>query len=166
MIDNLLPKAFASSPLPPDFITIHLGTNDCNGGHSSAQMTSDMNSLLNHTFAASPRSHVFLADTIAAGQAFNTCITAWNALVPGIVSQWAGRGMLITFVPMHDEVRICGAPGADSDLCGGHQVHPTSAGYPRMASAFALKILQSFNRTSFAPFQEQPRAALNYAPLQ
>ena len=27
---------------------------------------------------------------------------------------------------------------------GGHQIHPTSAGYPRMASAFALSILENF----------------------
>ncbi len=148
MIDNFLPKAFASSPRRPDLVTIHLGTNDCNQGHTTTQMAADMNSLLNHTFLASPASHVFLADTIATGSGFNPCIVEWDALVPGIVAQWAARGMAITFVPMYNETRICGAPGSDYDLCGGHQVHPTSAGYPRMASAFALKIMQSFNRTS------------------
>ncbi len=147
-IDNFLPNAFASNPARPDLITIHLGTNDCNGGHSLAQMTSDMNSLLNHTFLDSPLSHVFLADVIATGNSWNTCIVAFNAVVPSIVADWAAQGMLITFVPLYSEVRMCGDTGDDYDLCGGHQVHPTSAGYPRMASAFALQIMKYFNRTS------------------
>ena len=37
----------------------------------------------------------------------------------------------------------CGDAGAHKQLCGGHQIHPTSAGYPRMASAFALSILEN-----------------------
>ena len=147
MIDKFLPQAFASSPARPDLITIHLGTNDCNQGHTLSQMVQDMNSLLNHTFAASPHSHVFLADTLATGQPWNTCIVAWDAQVPGLVAEWAARGMTITFVSMYAEARACGLSGDDADLCGGHQVHPTSAGYPRMASAFALPILKYFNRS-------------------
>ena len=184
MINSFLPKALASSPARPDLVTIHLGTNDCGQGHPLAQMTADMNTLLNSTFQASPASHVFLADTIATGMPFNTCIvcvpcpratgrgagappprtqvgpharasspprpptrSAWNAAVPGLVAAWAARGMKITFVPMYAEVRLCGDAGEDADLCGGHQVHPTSAGYPRMASAFALQIMKYFERT-------------------
>ena len=148
MIDNFLPKAFASSAALPDLITVHLGTNDCNQGHTPATMVSDMNSLLTHTFATAPAAHVFLADTIATGMSFNDCVTAWDAEVPAIVAAWAAKGFAITFVPMHDEVRMCGDAGDDADLCGGHQVHPTSAGYPRMASAFALTIMRYFNRTA------------------
>jgi hypothetical protein len=111
---------------------------------------SDMHTLLNSTFTASPRSHVFLADTIATGppSEFEACIEAWNAQVPAIVAAWAAKGMTLTFVPMHAGAGICGAQGDDADLCGGHQVHPTSAGYPRMASTFALSIMKYFNRTS------------------
>ena len=149
MIDAFLPKAFASSAARPDIITIHLGTNDCNGGHTLTQMTTDMNSLLGHIFATSPASHVFLGDTIPAGQPWNTCITTWSAAVPGIVAAWAAKGMVITFVPLNYEAHgMCGSTGDDYNLCGGHQIHPTSAGYPRMASAFALQIMLHFNRTS------------------
>ena len=106
-----------------------------------------MHALLNVSFAHAPKAHVFLADTIATGQAFNSCIVAWNAEVPGIVAAWAARGALVTFVPMYAEVRMCGDAGDDADLCGGGKVHPTSAGYPRMASAFALQIMKNFART-------------------
>jgi lysophospholipase L1-like esterase len=150
-IDNFLPQAFASNPIRPDVITIHLGTNDCHDGHSLTRMVADMHSLLNHTFLIAPSAHVFLADAIPTGQPWNTCITAWSAAVPGIVAQWAARRMTITFVPMNAEVRMCGGTGDDADLCGGLQVHPTSAGYPRMASAFALSIMKHFNRTRAAP---------------
>ena len=111
-------------------------------------MVSDMHSLLNHTYSLSPASHVFLADTIGTGppSTFNDCIVDWNAQVPGLVAAWVAKGMLATFVPMFAEARICGAQGADADLCGAHQVHPTSAGYPRMASAFALAIMKNFAR--------------------
>lgn len=138
-----LPTAFASSPARPDIITIHLGTNDCARGYSNASIAANMDALLNATFAASPRSAVFLADTIATGQPFNACIDAWTPHVPLLVAKWAALGMNVTFVPMHAAVGICGAPGADADLCGSSQVHPSSAGYPRMASAFALAILRA-----------------------
>lgn len=147
-IDDFLPQAFASNPSRPDLITIHLGTNDCNQGRTLSEMSADMNSLLNHTFTDSPLSHVFLADVIATSNPWNSCIVAFNAVVPSIVSNWSAQGMKVTFVPMYAEVRMCGDTGDDFDLCGGHQVHPTSAGYPRMASAFALPILKYFNRTS------------------
>ena len=54
--------------------------------------------------------------------------------------------MKVNFVPMYNETGICGAAGAlDHGLCGGHQIHPSAAGYPRMASAFARVITQSFD---------------------
>lgn len=135
-------------PLPfPSRRPSPLPQNDCNEGHTVAQMVSDMDSLLGHLNASSPTSHVFLADTIPTGQAFNACITSWSQAVPGVVAAWAAKGMRITFVPMNSEVRMCGDAGDDFDLCGGHQVHPTSAGYPRMASAFALTIMKHFART-------------------
>ena len=150
-MDDYLPQAFASNNARPDLITIHLGTNDCNHNHTLAEMTADMNSLLNHTFIDSPLSHVFLADVIATGKFFNPCVVAFNAVVPTIVTNWTARGMRVTHVPMYSEVHMCGDSGDDFNLCGSGQVHPTSAGYPRMASAFALSIMKYFNRTTAAP---------------
>ena len=158
-MDSFLPTAFNSSTTRPDLITIHLGTNDCARNYSVANMVLNMHSLLNHTFATAPAAHVFLADTIATGQPFNPCVAAWSAQVPAIVAAWAAKGFTITFVPMHDEVRLCGDAGDDFDLCGANQVHPTSAGYPRMASAFALPILKYFNRTPPSTTTTTPTAA-------
>ena len=63
------------------------------------------------------------------------------------MDSWAAKGMKVRFVPMYNETGICGAAGGDHNLCGGHQIHPTAAGYPRMASAFAVQILQHFDDT-------------------
>ena len=81
---------------------------------------------------------------IGTGDGFEPCIDEFNPLVPGIVDAHAKDGMKLFFVPMHNETGICGAAGEDGGLCGGHQIHPTAAGYPRMAAAFAREILQHF----------------------
>ena len=62
-----------------------------------------------------------------------------------MVAAWAAKGLSVYFVAAYDALMPgCGDKGDDLNLCGGHQIHPTSAGYPRMASAFALSILENF----------------------
>lgn len=107
-------------------------------------MKTRMETLLDHIHAAVPRAQVFLADVIGTGNAWNDCIIAFNAVVPAIVDAHAAKGQQVWFTPMYNETGICGGNGSDFGLCGGHQIHPTAAGYPRMASAFARTILQHF----------------------
>lgn len=127
------------------------GTNDCDAKVAPAAMVERMDTLLGHLHAACPEAQVFLADVIGTGAAnrpdMAQCIKDYNKLVPGIVKAWAGKGMKIYFVAAYDAM----TPGCGADdpiyhnLCGGNQIHPTSAGYPRMASAFALSILENFH---------------------
>ena len=110
-------------------------------------MVQRMDTLLGHIQAAIPSSQVFLANVIATGLRpdMNACIVDFNKLVPGVVKAWAAKGMKIYFVDAYSALSPgCGDAGAHKQLCGGHQIHPTSAGYPRMASAFALSILENF----------------------
>lgn len=61
------------------------------------------------------------------------------------MKEWASKGMKVYFVAVYDAMMPgCGDNSTHHNLCGGHQIHPTSAGYPRMASAFALSILENF----------------------
>ena len=146
-IDGILKKSLATSAQPPDLITIHLGTNDCDANTEPSAMKDRMDTLLGHIMAAVPKAQIFLADVIAEGLSAksSSCILTYNKLVPGVVDAWAAKGMKIFFVPVYDAMQPgCGSTGELRDLCGGHQIHPTSAGYPRMASAFALKIMQNF----------------------
>lgn len=207
-VDEILNKSLATSARPPDLITIHLGTNDCDakvppincletrieieqlytraalkwsmatpissgyllldhpgqlpatsftlftkwfagGKVSTSEMVARMSSLLEHIAAATPKASVFLADVIGTGapEGFNDCIKSFNAEVPGLVNRMIAKGMSkLYFVPMYNETGICGASDVSEDhaLCGGHQIHPTAAGYLRMSSAFARVILQNF----------------------
>eukprot|EP00038_Savillea_parva_P009950 m.186897 g.186897 ORF g.186897 m.186897 type:complete len:278 (+) comp16901_c0_seq1:37-870(+) len=144
-ITSLLPKSLATSPVPPDLVTIHLGTNDCNGNVPPSTMVERMNALLAALNASVPKAQIFLGDVIATGNAWNACIEAYNKMVPEIVSNWTSNGQMVHYVPVYDAMQPgCGGTGDQHNLCGGHQIHPTSAGYPRMASAFALSILENF----------------------
>jgi lysophospholipase L1-like esterase len=156
MIDNTLDAAFATgNGSLPDLITIHLGTNDCDAAVSASEMVDRMFSLLEHVHGNASNAWVFLADVIATG--YNpdmaACIVDFNKQVPSIVSAWQAKGMQIFYVRANDAMQpACGdgnasSPGLDYNLCGGHQIHPTNAGYPRMASAFALSILENFPRS-------------------
>ena len=120
------------------------GTNDCNAHASLDVMKNRLVSLLNHIHAAVPLAQVCLADVIGTGNTWNDCITAFNAVIPGIVDTNAAKGQKIWFTPMYNETRICGGNGSHFGLCGVHQIHPTAAGYPRMASAFDRSRLQHF----------------------
>lgn len=148
MIDNILVNSLATSKQLPDLITVHLGTNDCDARVNVSTMTSRMNSLLSNIQVHAPKAQVFLADVVATGLRpdMEACIVAFNKLVPGIVSAWETKGLAISYVSVFDAMQPgCGgsASAPEHDLCGGHQIHPTSAG-PRMASAFALSILRNF----------------------
>ena len=120
------------------------GTNDCNANVSLDVMKTRMITLLDHIQAAVPLAQVFVADVIGTGNTWNECVVAFNAAVPAIVKANVAKGQKVWFTPMYNETRICGGNGSDSGLCGGHQIHPTAAGYPRMASTFARTILQHF----------------------
>ena len=154
MIDTQLDKALATSQRRPDLVTIHLGTNDCDQHGTTEVMIRRMDSLLQHIFEKSRYSQVYVADVLnMADRDYATeCVKAFNPHVPNITNTWASKGMRVTFVPLNNATGdMCGASGPEADLCGGHQIHPTSAGYPRMASAFALSIMRNFDPVPVSP---------------
>jgi len=143
-IDALLNTSLKTSRTPPDLVTIHLGTNDCGQGPNDvALIGSRMNSLLRHVFASVPQAHVFVASMIGfPGEA--VCAAAVNALLPPAIASLKTAGMKVVYVPMQEQSGICVANMTDplSGLCCSGRVHPTAAGYLRMASAFALSIAE------------------------
>ena len=120
-IDGILNRSLATSPVLPDLVTIHLGTNDCDAKVTPAAMVQRMDSLLGHLQAACPKAQIFLADVIATGERpdMAQCIKDYNKLVPGVVSAWAAKGMKIYFVAANDAMNPgCGDTGEYKNLCG------------------------------------------------
>ena len=143
-IDAILDKSLASSGTPPNLVTIHLGTNDCGQSDPLPVITARMQSLLAHLHTAAPDANVFLASMIGfPGEP--VCSTTFNAQLPDVVAAWRAKGMRIYYVPMAEWSGVCVAniTSALGGLCCSGRVHPTSSGYLRMASAFALAIAES-----------------------
>ena len=135
----------------PDIITLHAGTNDCYQNYQPAVLAQKMELLLNHTYAALPKTHVFLASillmpTCQTCQA--NCAERYNSMLPAIVERFVARNFSITYVPMAETTGLCVDVGADAALCCAAKVHPNAAGYLRMASAFAISILTHYNATA------------------
>ena len=132
----------------PDIITMHLGTNDCAQDYEPATLDTQMRELLNHTFATLPQTHIFLASILLMQPSQGpgkVCSAGFNELVPAIVDDYSRIGRKITYVPVAEQTGMCAPPGEAGDgLCAGGGVHPISAGYLRMASAFSLSILENF----------------------
>jgi lysophospholipase L1-like esterase len=147
-LDGIVNASFATCPREPDLVTILLGTNDCNGGvDPTVAMPARMDSLLGHIRQLAPAAQVFLADVPATGAAFNDCVTTYSRLVPGIVAKWQAAGMNVTFAPLNEpasagSLGVCSNGSFAAGVCGAHEVHPTTAGYPRLAAAFAASVMQ------------------------
>ena len=144
-IDRILNESFATSSRLPDLITIHLGTNDCGQKLTVSTIEKNANSLLEHIYLKAPKAKVYIASMIGFPHV-PVCSQSFNALVPGIAAAHVKAGMNVTYVPMAETSGVCKDKANDtsleplSGLCCSGEVHPTAAGYLRMASAFALSI--------------------------
>jgi lysophospholipase L1-like esterase len=140
-MDQQLNVTLATSPTPPDVITIHAGTNDCDQGATTTEMVDRMNSLLNNTHTLAPLTAVYLA-TVVNDPASKDCTQPFNAKLPAIVGHWKTKGMRIELNPMQEWTGVCVDDPTKSNplsgLCCSGQIHPNSAGYLRMASSLAL----------------------------
>ncbi|WP_433615815.1 AbfB domain-containing protein [Dactylosporangium sp. CA-139114] len=105
---------------------IHLGTNDVVQNYDLGNAPARLSALIDHVRTAAPGADVFVASIIPLADAGReAAANAFNATIPGIV---AGKGAKVHFVDMHAAL----GPG---DLADG--VHPTRAGYDRMAARWA-----------------------------
>ena len=165
-VDQVLNASLRTSAVPPNLVTIHLGTNDCGQGaplpgvrpglgNITEVMVARMQSLLGHVYQATPQAHVFLASIIGmpSHKEWVNCSKTFNKLLPAMAAQWVSKGMKVVYVPMYEWSEVCVGPlsarrpelktAALEGLCAAGMVHPTAAGYLRMASAFALSIAET-----------------------
>ena len=136
--------------------------------HSKTLYSPNLESTLtqNHTFEQLPKTHVFLASILLmptqgtqetqgtpgqqqpSASLIAHCGTDFNQMVPTIVNEYAAAGHSITYVPMAESTGLCTMGTPDEGLCAGGHVHPISAGYLRMASAWSYSILNHYKPDS------------------
>ncbi|MFC7277532.1 cellulose binding domain-containing protein [Paractinoplanes rhizophilus] len=112
----------------PRTVLLHIGTNDVLQNYNVSTAPNRLSTLIDHITAAAPNADVFVATIIplsssgqeAAGRTF-------NAALPGIVQSKVAAGKHVHLVDMH-------AALTTADLIDG--VHPTSAGYDKMAATW------------------------------
>jgi lysophospholipase L1-like esterase len=142
-IDAILNKSLASASLPPDLITIHLGTNDCYQGATQQLMNTRITSLLSHIQASVPNTTTTFIASILNFPRNAACVAAFNAGLPAVVAAHQATGMRLVYTPMQELSGLCTTTNPLTNLCCGHRMHPTAAGYLRMASAWALSIAEN-----------------------
>ncbi len=115
----------------PDVVLVMLGTNDIFGITPTAKMQAALDKLVSSIFEAKPDATVVLASIppILKVPARNTDVDAYNAVIPQIVSEQQALNHKIEFADIHS---VFAGP---TDL-NGDKVHPSPAGYQKMAGVW------------------------------
>ena len=72
------------------------------------------------------------------------CVAAFNAALPSLVAAQRAAGWSnLVLVPMQEQTGLCTTDAPLTDLCCHASMHPTAAGYLRMASAWALAVAEN-----------------------
>ncbi|MFE6973087.1 phosphatidylinositol-specific phospholipase C domain-containing protein [Streptomyces sp. NPDC057682] len=111
----------------PNVVTLHIGTNDMNRDYQVATAPQRLATLIDQIHTASPDTAVVVASLVpATDPVVQARVDAYNAAIPGIVSDRAQRGYRIARVSM----------GALTTADLNDNLHPNNAGYTKMTNAF------------------------------
>jgi lysophospholipase L1-like esterase len=113
----------------PDVILLHIGTNDITYGATPETARDRLDFLVSRITALSPHTHLIVSTLVVRTDSalYEARQEAYNAYMPGVVSDYATRGGLVTLVDMHSVV-------PPEDLVDG--VHPNLTGFNLMADAW------------------------------
>jgi lysophospholipase L1-like esterase len=125
-------KAWAPA-FKPDLAIIHLGTNDCRGGATPAQIQGSLAGIIGHLRAANPQVKLVVAQIITNRDATaNARVKAFNATIPA----WAA-GLSTATSPL---VVVDQASGWDTKAHLRDDFHPNATGAQRMAQRFLTAV--------------------------
>lgn len=133
-----LPMKTSLSNNKPDVVLILLGTNDIMGITSTDKIRDTMEILVNSIFEQIPNVTVLLASIppIHKIEARNADVDAYNATLPGIVAKQQALRRRIKFVDIHSAL-------TDPSDLSGDKVHPSAAGYNKMAALWYSALTQA-----------------------
>ncbi len=146
-LDFCVQNADWLSKAQPDFILLHIGTNDAGSASSGDEMIARLNALLNHVYRTMPKTtEVVVARIIPARNdvypylkpstvPLNKIIASYNEKIPGLARRFQRKGYHVSVVDMSGVIRS----DSDFDRAG---LHPKAAASERMAEVWAAKILE------------------------
>jgi lysophospholipase L1-like esterase len=126
-IDANLSSYFAVAG-SPDYILLHLGTNDFGQGADLATAQARMFQLVTDIFAQKPGTTLIVSSLLNRTDGAELNIPAFNASLPDLVAHFAALGDHIFFLDMN------AALNTTTDLADG--LHPNQVGYDKMADAW------------------------------
>lgn len=109
----------------PHVVLLHIGTNDLDQNYHISEAPARLSTLVDHILANAPGVELFVAQIIPeADPALAARVKAYNAALPAVLQ---GKGPHVHLVDMHGALTT-------ADLADG--VHPTAAGYAKMAAVW------------------------------
>jgi hypothetical protein len=137
----------ARAPAYPDFILVQAGTNDISEHETAQECINNLRRLLVRIVTDRPDARVLVAsivpriDSIATWGPYESVGAAYGAMIPALLAESAFRGKHLTFVDMHAALSGPGDIGDDG-------LHPSNAGYSKMAATWMQAIVAIANPTS------------------
>ncbi|YCM46728.1 GDSL-type esterase/lipase family protein [Verrucomicrobiaceae bacterium 227] len=112
----------------PDFVLLHIGTNDFGQGNDTSNAINRLDALITKMVGLSPTTHIIVTNIMARGEPQNTAIQAeFNPFVEGLVNTHIGNGEPVSFLDMRAAVPLSDMPD---------NLHPNQTGYHKMAAAW------------------------------
>ena len=116
----------------PDFVLLHIGTNDFGQGLDTINAINRLDALITKMAGLSPTSHIIVTNLMERGEPQNTAIqTEFNPFVQGVVDAQVTAGNLVSFLDMRAAVPLSDMPD---------NLHPDQNGYNKMAAAWETAI--------------------------
>jgi lysophospholipase L1-like esterase len=124
----------------PDIVLLHIGTNDMYSAGTAQKAPAQLSALIDDIMARLPKAHIVVAQILPAVDAnWEVNIERHNAAIPAIVS---AKGPRVSMVNMHDALSA-------ADLSDG--LHPSNAGYDKMAHVWETAILALLSGRGIPP---------------
>ncbi|THV27115.1 RICIN domain-containing protein [Glycomyces paridis] len=112
----------------PQTVLLHIGTNDILQNYNVSSAPNRLSTLIDHITSTAPNAEVFVAQLTPLGWGeADAAVNNFNAAIPGIVQSKVNAGENVHLVDMHSALTA-------ADLDDG--VHPTAAGYDKMAATW------------------------------
>jgi acyl-CoA thioesterase-1 len=119
----------------PDFVLLHIGTNDIGRGQPGEAVAKEVNALLVRLAHRAPRARVLLAQIIPmsrAGKRYEEEVRKFNQSLSRLARERQASGQRVEVVNLHDAI--------DAATDFHDALHPSPAGYRKLARAWAAAI--------------------------